>query len=113
MSALVLRAPARILSDPRELHGATLEVAGAERNPADVVGEEGAVSADACELAIELGRALEARVQSVLVVIEQRGEPVQLFDRACQRRARPTEQVGQRRRSIVKRGDCLTNGIAV
>src|SRR6476659_6686172 len=113
ISALVFRAPPRLLSDTRELHGTAFKVAGAERDPADVVGEEGTVGADSCELAIELGRTLKRGVKSVPVRIEQWGEPVQLVDRAGQWRPRPTEQVGQRCRSVVQRLDSGADRIAV
>ena len=46
-------------------------------------------------------------------MIEQWRQPVQLVDRAGQRRPRLAEQVGQRRGSVVERGDGVADRIAV
>ena len=52
-----------------------------------------------------LGQRCRVASRWSLSVVEQRSQPVQLVDGAGQRRARPTEQVGQRRGAVVERRD--------
>ena len=101
---LLVHAPSRFLLDPGEDHGAALKVAGAEGDSADVVREQGAVGADARELAVDLGQPLDAW---------RRGGPCRC--RAAARAgsagrpcppaaaAAPVEQVGERGGSVVQR----------
>src|SRR4051812_49967725 len=104
---LVFRAPPCLLFDPGEDHGAARQVAGSEGYPADVVGEERAVGTDPREFAVELGQALKGGVNIIFVVsVQQWRQPVQLVDRAGQRRARPTQQGGPRRGGGGGGSDC-------
>src|SRR3954464_15147885 len=92
---LVFRAPPCLLFDPGEDHGAARQVAGSEGYPADVVGEEGTVGTDPREFAVELGQALKGGVDIIFVVsVQQWRQPVQLVDRAGQRRAGPAGPAG-------------------
>src|SRR5271156_1761280 len=108
-----LGAPAGHLLDPREDHGAALKVAGTERDAAEVIVEKASVSTETAQLAIIIRGAPKPGVEAVSFVVEKRGQPVELVDRAGERRARLSKEISDGGGAVVQRRDRFSNRIAV
>src|ERR1700677_1116632 len=110
---LGFRTPSGDLVGDAYFHRPVLQIGDTQRQSAQVVGEPGAVGTESPQFAVIVRQLLQRNVDEVLVLVQQRGQPIQLVDGARQRRAGSAEQIRDRGGSIVQGGDGGADGVAV
>src|SRR5271163_1233338 len=107
------RAPSGDLVLDAYFHRPVLQIRDTQRQSAQVVREPGAVGPEPRQFAVIVRQLPQRNVDDVLVLVQQRGQPIQLVNGARQRRAGSAEQIRDRGGSIVQGGDGGADGVAV
>src|SRR5262249_5677047 len=98
---LWLRASSGDLVGYAYFHRPVLQIGDTQRQSAQVVRKPGAVRSEPSQFALIVGELQQRDVDEIFVLVEQRGEPIQLVHGAGQRRAGAAEQACDRGSSVV------------